>query len=219
MSRTLRAACALHSTAVPRGEASFEMLYLDCKESSKESSKANAKVVAHLEKDVALLQKDVALLHGLLISRRILEEIAKHKHPAEKSTTQAIRLAASDKSFVLYLDVVGKATGYEAKQLAELVVDSYKDLSSCIHKTVPCPFWVKVVPAGVFNSTAVAIAVHAFFLFYGPLVGGGNLMFTNLDSTILAIPAPITPSPPDLLLDQLCCFAARQSGWLINQNS
>ena len=97
MSRTLRAACALHSTAVPRGEASFEMLYLDCKESSKESSKANAKVVAHLEKDVALLQKDVALLHGLLISRRILEEIAKHKHPAEKSTTQAIRLTASDK--------------------------------------------------------------------------------------------------------------------------
>ena len=214
MSRTLRAACALHSTAVPRGEASFEMLYLDCKESSKESSKANAKVVAllekdvahlvalrekdvaRLEKDVALLQKDVALLHGLLISRRILEEIAKHKHPAEKSTTQAIRLAASDKSFVLYLDVVGKATGYKAKQLAELVVDSYKDLSSCIHKTVPCPFWVKVVPAAVFNSTAVAIAVHAFFLFYGPLVGGGNLMFTNLDSTILAIPAPITPSPP-----------------------
>ena len=196
MSRTLRAACALHSTAVPRGEASFEMLYLDCKESSKESSKANAKVVAHLEKDVALLQKDVALLHGLLISRRILEEIAKHKHPAEKSATQAIRLAASDKSFVLYLDVVGKATGYEAKQLAELVVVSYKDLSSCIHKTVPCTLSVKVVPAAVFNSTAVAIAVHAFFLFYGPLVGGGNLMFTNLDSTILAIPAPITPSPP-----------------------
>ena len=213
MSRTLRAACALHSTAVPRGEA-FEMLYLDCKESSKESSKANAKVVAllekdvahlvalrekdvaRLEKDVALLQKDVALLHGLLISRRILEEIAKHKHPAEKSTTQAIRLAASDKSFVLYLDVVGKATGYKAKQLAELVVDSYKDLSSCIHKTVPCTLSVKVVPAAVFNSTAVAIAVHAFFLFYGPLVGGGNLMFTNLDSTILAIPAPITPSPP-----------------------
>ena len=115
------------STSFTGSGASYKTLYEDCKESLKycreslKDCRANAekyavsaeKYAVNAEVKIAALEKNVQLLDGLLISRRIMEEIANHQHPKEytKSVSSAIRYTATNKKFKDYLEVVGKFTG------------------------------------------------------------------------------------------------------------
>lgn len=140
-----------------------------------------------------------ALATGILVSRSILENIAHFKNSAlaEKSCTAALRQVATDKAFMEYLVIVGNAAGFTANELSNAVMQGYSDVSTCIHRSVVVARPTTVVPTAIFHRTVTAVAVHAVFLFYGHHVGGRNITFVNLDSSVLVIPRP--PHGPLLL--------------------
>ena len=138
------------------------------------------------------LRKDVALLDGLLVSRRVLEEIARFHCPNEKEYKVALRKLAVRPDFLEYLRIVGTATKITANVLSSAIPDAYSDVSSCIHMAILTSREVSVVPTKVFRSHVMGVAVHAALLFYGPAVSASNLSFTGIDGALLVIPAPST---------------------------
>ena len=158
--------------------------------------------LAMSQREAETLREHCSVLSGLLLSRRVLEDIATFKHP-DLSYAQAVRKLAKDPGFVRYLRIVGAATGFTANALSASLCTAYSELSSCVHGSVLVVRTTTVIPAAVFRAHDTVVSVCAATLYFGHHVGASGLTFTTLDSKILTIPAPagctpvaVVPLPP-----------------------
>ena len=169
---------------------------------SERESATQRDALAMSQREAETLREHCSVFSGLLLSRRVLEEIATFKYP-HLSYAPAVRALANDAGFVRYLRVVGAATGFTANALSSSLCTAYSELSSCVHGSVHVVRTTTVIPAAVFRAHGTVVSVCAATLYFGHHVGASGLTFTTLDSKILTIPAPagrtpiaVVPLPP-----------------------